>query len=145
MQETLAQAPLFDPPVSTFSNLYRKWGESSYGLLITGQVQVDIRFLSVPGDVVTHAGSLEGTHFEAWKEWARVSKASGTPCIVQLAHPGRMSAAGAGIRPKEMRTLCPSEVPVVLGDSWADKMVRGTISTSLCSKDCQLITEIGLG
>jgi 2,4-dienoyl-CoA reductase-like NADH-dependent reductase (Old Yellow Enzyme family) len=125
MQETLAQAPLFDPPVATFSNLYRKWATSQYGLIITGQVQVDIRFLSVAGDVVTHAQSLEGKHFEAWKEWAKISRQDGTPCIVQLAHPGRMSAKGAGIRPDDMRTLCPSEVPVKLGESYLDKLVSG--------------------
>ena len=33
-----------------------------------------------------------------------------------------MSPAGAGIRPKEMRALCPSEVPVQLGDTWLDKL-----------------------
>jgi len=123
MQETLASPPLFDPPVSTFKNLYTKWGTSKYGLLITGQVQIDIRFLSVPGDVVVHAQSGEGEHFEAWKEWARISRQDGTPCIVQLAHPGRMSRKGAGIRPDDMQTLCPSEVPVAIGDSWADKLV----------------------
>lgn len=124
MQETLAEAPLFDPPVSTFKNLYTKWGTADYGLLITGQVQIDIRFLSVPGDVVVHAQSGEGEHFEKWKEWARISKQKGTKCIVQLAHPGRMSRKGAGIRPADMQTLCPSEVPVAIGESWADKLVR---------------------
>ncbi|KAK5118581.1 hypothetical protein LTR85_008046 [Meristemomyces frigidus] len=122
MQETLAQAPTFDPPVETFSNLYTKWGRANYGLIITGQVQVDIRFLSVPGDVVTHEHSLESPYIDAWKRWASISKAGGSPCIVQLAHPGRMSAAGAGVRPADMPTMCPSSVPVVLGDTWLDKL-----------------------
>ena len=43
---------------------------------------------------------------------------------MQLAHPGRMSPAGAGERPPDMMPLCPSSVPVKLGDSWLDKMVR---------------------
>lgn len=36
---------------------------------------------------------------------------------------GRMSPAGAGIRPADMAPLCPSSVPVKLGDTWLDKMV----------------------
>lgn len=43
MQETLAEAPFFDPPLEKFRNLYGQWANSSYGLIITGQVQIDIR------------------------------------------------------------------------------------------------------
>ncbi|TKA50510.1 hypothetical protein B0A55_11920, partial [Friedmanniomyces simplex] len=84
--------------------------------------QIDRRFLSIAGDVCCHEGSLELETLDLWKEWARIAQKEGTPCIVQLAHPGRMSPAGAGIRPKEMRALCPSEVPVQLGDTWLDKL-----------------------
>lgn len=123
MQETLASAPFFDPPTKTFQNLYTEWATADYGLLITGQVQVDIRFLSINGDVVCHKGSHEEPHFGKWKEWAKISKQNGTKCIVQLAHPGRMSPAGAGTRPSDMQAMCPSSVPVKLGDTWLDKLV----------------------
>lgn len=123
MQETLAVAPFYDPPVSSFSKLYATWARSQYGLLITGQVQVDSRFLSVKGDVVVHDQSMEPEHLEKWKKWAQVSKHKGTPSIVQLAHPGRRSPAGAGNRPADMQTLCPSSVPVKIGDTWLDKLV----------------------
>jgi 2,4-dienoyl-CoA reductase-like NADH-dependent reductase (Old Yellow Enzyme family) len=43
MQETLAQPPYYDPPLNEFKNLYGQWAGSNYGLIITGQVQVDIR------------------------------------------------------------------------------------------------------
>jgi 2,4-dienoyl-CoA reductase-like NADH-dependent reductase (Old Yellow Enzyme family) len=43
MQETLAEAPFFDPPIEKFEKLYGQWANAGYGLLITGQVQVDIR------------------------------------------------------------------------------------------------------
>lgn len=122
MQETLAEAPNFDPPIDKFKNLYKNWGESQYGLLITGQVQVDVRFLSIAGDVCVHVQSTSPEGKKIWKEWAEIAQANGTPCIVQLAHPGRMSPAGAGNRPADMRALCPSEVPVKLGDGWLDKL-----------------------
>lgn len=121
MQETLAEPPNFDPPIEKFRNIYKKWAESQYGLLITGQVQVDIRFFSVAGDVCTHPGSESGDVLAKWTEWASIAQKHGTPCIVQLAHPGRMSPAGAGNRPSDMQALCPSSVPVQLGDSWLDK------------------------
>ena len=122
MQETQAKPSWFDPPVETFKNLYKVWGESQYGLLLTGQVQVDRRYFSIAGDTCCHEKSLEPEVMEKWKQWAKIAQKDGTPCIVQLAHPGRMSPAGAGIRPAGMRALCPSEVPVELGDTWLDKL-----------------------
>ena len=40
MQETLAVAPFYDPPMEEFSRLYSRWASSEWGLIITGQVQV---------------------------------------------------------------------------------------------------------
>lgn len=122
MQETLASPPDFHPPVDKFNHIYKTWAESEYGLLITGQVQVDIRFLSIAGDVCVHKDSLEPEAMQKWKQWAQIAQANGTPCIVQIAHPGRMSPAGAGNRPADMPALCPSSVPVKLGDTWLDKL-----------------------
>ncbi|MCJ1231147.1 hypothetical protein MMC12_007823 [Toensbergia leucococca] len=122
MQETLAVAPFFDPPVDKFENLYTQWANADYGLIITGQVQIDIRFLSIKGDVVCHDKALEEPYFSKWRKWAAIAQAGGTPCIVQLAHPGRMSPAGAGNRPADMAAICPSSVPVKLGEGWLNKM-----------------------
>ncbi|TID21854.1 nadh:flavin oxidoreductase nadh oxidase [Venturia nashicola] len=127
MQETLAEAPVFDPPIPQFRNLYSQWARGRYGLIITGQVQVDSRYLSIAGDVCTHEHSLSEPHLSAWKEWAELSQLHGTPAIVQLAHPGRMSPVGAGNRPKDMPTLCPSSVSVTMGTSWLDKAAVNTL------------------
>ena len=93
MQETLAEGPYYDPPIDTFANLYKEWAGADYGLIITGQVQIDIRFLSIKGDVVSHPSSLEEPHFSKWREWAKIAKSKKTPCIVQLAHPGKSPAS----------------------------------------------------
>lgn len=66
---------------------------------------------------------MDSPHFDLWKQWASIAQAHGTPAIVQLAHPGRMSPAGAGNRPADMAPLCPSVVPVHLSDSWLEKAV----------------------
>lgn len=123
MQETLAVGPFYDPPIEKFENLYTQWANARYGLIITGQVQIDIRYLSIKGDVVCHEHSLAQPHFNGWMRWAAIAQAKGTPCIVQLAHPGRMSPVGAGNRRADARPICPSSVPVQLGDTWLDKIV----------------------
>jgi 2,4-dienoyl-CoA reductase-like NADH-dependent reductase (Old Yellow Enzyme family) len=138
MQETQAQEPWFNPP-ETFHNLYKTWAESQYGLLITGQVQIDRRFFSIAGDVCTHERSLDPEVLDKWKRWAKTAQKNGTPCIVQLAHPGRMSPAGAGGRPPDMSPPCPSEVPVELGDTWLDRLA---ISKVLGSPKAMTIEEI---
>ncbi|KAH9223942.1 hypothetical protein DL95DRAFT_484754 [Leptodontidium sp. 2 PMI_412] len=139
MQENLAEAPFFDPPLEKFRNLYGQWANSSYGLIITGQVQIDIRFLSIAGDVVCHRDSLSSPHFEKWKQWAKVAQSGHTPCIVQLAHPGRMSPTGAGNRPADMPAICPSSVPVKLSDKWLEKLA---IQSLLGTPKAMTIPEI---
>ncbi|KAK4949657.1 hypothetical protein LTR10_011498 [Elasticomyces elasticus] len=124
MQETCAELPYYDPPIEKFRNLYGDWADSRYGMLITGQVQVDRRFLSLPGDVCCHEDSLSAPVLAQWKEWAQVAQQGGTPCVVQIGHPGRMSPAGTGIRPADMSPLAPSSVPVKMGDTWFDKLVQ---------------------
>lgn len=127
MQETLAEAPFFDPPIFKSRNLYSRWARGKYGLIITGQVQVDLRFLSIAGDVYTHENSLSETHFSAWKGWAELSQSYGTLAIVQLAHLGRMSPPGTGDRPKTMQTLCPFSVSMTTGTGWLDKAAVNTL------------------
>jgi 2,4-dienoyl-CoA reductase-like NADH-dependent reductase (Old Yellow Enzyme family) len=56
MQETLAEAPFYDPPVEKFRNLYGQWAKANYGLIITGQVQIDTRCMypsSLPAGLIS--------------------------------------------------------------------------------------------
>ena len=56
MQETLAEAPFYDPPVEKFQNLYGQWAKANYGLIITGQVQIDPRCMypsSLPAGLIS--------------------------------------------------------------------------------------------
>ncbi|KAL6243105.1 hypothetical protein RBB50_010205 [Rhinocladiella similis] len=123
MQETCAEPPRYDPPIEKFSSLYSFWATARYGMLLTGQVQVDMRFFSIPGDVCCHEGSLTEPVLSRWKEWAKIAQQGGTPCLVQLSHPGRMSPTGGGVRPSDMQPPCPSAVPVKMGDGWLDKFM----------------------
>lgn len=127
MQETCASPPNFDPPIDKWRYIYNTWSGAKFGLLLTGQVQVDLRYFSIPGDVCVHEGSFAPEVMAKWKEWATIAQSQGTPCVVQIAHPGRMSPAGAGNRPVDMPAVCPSAVPMRMGDTWLDKLALDKI------------------
>lgn len=123
MQETLARkSENFDPPAS-FDNVYGLWARAGFGLLITGQVQIDSRHLSTEADVCVRPESLQPQILAKWENWARVAQSCGTPCIVQLAHPGRMAALHYGTRQKGQPAMAPSEVKINLGDDFLSKTV----------------------
>lgn len=124
MQETLAlKSENFDPPAS-FDTLYGLWAHAKFGLLITGQVQIDSAHLSTEADVCVRPESLTDPEvLRKWKNWASVAQAGGTPCIVQLAHPGRMAATHYGTRKKGDPALAPSSVKLNLGSDFLTKTV----------------------
>lgn len=116
-------------------------GEGELWIIITRQVQIDIRCMastqsllrdSIPGQRLLSPLNCRrcclplrrtpSPPFEKWRQWAQIAQSSGTPCIVQLPHPGRMYPTGAGNRQADMPALCPSSVPVSLGDKWFDKL-----------------------
>ncbi|KAK3706961.1 hypothetical protein LTR37_012460 [Vermiconidia calcicola] len=53
-----------------------------------------------------------------------------------------MSPAGAGIRPPDMRPLCPSEVAVELGDTWLDKLALSKVLGTPKAMSHQEIDEV---
>lgn len=73
MQETCASPPTYDPPVAKWRQIYDTWSGAKFGMLLTGQVQVDLRFLPIPGDVCVHPGSF---HEACYVEVERVGQHS---------------------------------------------------------------------
>jgi len=70
--------------------LYNRWARGGIGLLITGNVQVDRRYLERPGNVVID-GDQDETQREGLMAWAAASKHSGTRVFMQLNHAGRQA------------------------------------------------------
>lgn len=103
-------------PTPTLNGAYEKWSEGGWGLVMTGNVQVDERWLGQPGDLVLLED--EATMREAWRPWVRACRtaAQGSPTVVQINHPGRQSPAGAGRRGFFAKALAPSAVPLKLGE-----------------------------
>lgn len=70
--------------------LYRTWAQGGAGLLITGNIQVDRRYLERPGNVaVEEATAEEGAAGLA--AYAAAATANGTQAWVQLSHAGRQT------------------------------------------------------
>jgi 2,4-dienoyl-CoA reductase-like NADH-dependent reductase (Old Yellow Enzyme family) len=94
---------------------YGAWAQGGWGLVLSGHVQVDPRYLASPGDAAYDPSIPREQTLAAWRRWAEVSSANGTKAIVQINHPGRQSPPGAGDRSIFSKTLAPSPVPLDFG------------------------------
>ena len=65
--------------------LYGRWSDGGAGMLLTGNVMVDRRFLERPGNVVLEDHSGEG----ALRAWAAAGTRNGNHLWMQISHPGR--------------------------------------------------------
>jgi len=83
MTEGLADAD--DRATQRHRTLYGRWSDGGAGLLITGNVMVDRRYLERPGNVVFDGnGGLEGL-----RGWAEAGTRGGGHLWMQIGHPGR--------------------------------------------------------
>ncbi len=87
MTENLAN-PVDGDPNERLFRLYQRWSNGGAGLLITGNVMIDRRFLEQAGNVVLDAKSK----FTAFQEYARRAKSGGAAVFMQVNHPGRQSS-----------------------------------------------------
>ena len=85
--------------------LYQRWAQGGVGLSITGNVQVDRRFLERPGNIV-----VDGPEGQAQlSALAQAGRVAGNHFWMQINHPGRQTPAHVHPRP-----LAPSPVPLNL-------------------------------
>jgi 2,4-dienoyl-CoA reductase-like NADH-dependent reductase (Old Yellow Enzyme family) len=85
--------------------LYRKWAEGGAAVVVTGNVQVDRRYLERPGNVVIDGnGGLDEL-----RAYARAGTANGTQLWMQISHPGRQTPRRVCDHP-----VAPSAVPLAL-------------------------------
>ncbi|KAJ4171580.1 hypothetical protein NW754_013350 [Fusarium falciforme] len=113
MAENLADGDLL--PTDQVYTAYKTWANGGWGLLITGNVQVDPRHLGQAGDIANNDTIDRSRILDSWKKWASASRSGGTPTVVQISHPGRQSPAGAGTRGFFDKALAPSAIPLRLG------------------------------
>ncbi|MFW6773055.1 NADH:flavin oxidoreductase/NADH oxidase family protein [Nocardioides sp. CPCC 205120] len=89
-------------PTSRLGRLYDAWAGGGWGLVVTGNVMVDLRQRGEPGNVVVE----DERHLDALSRWADGFAGSGTPLWMQVNHPGRQANALVG----RSRPVAPSAV-----------------------------------
>lgn len=95
-------------PGEALVRLYRLWGASGAGALITGNVMIDRDHLERPGNVVV-AGEPDRAMRERLARWAAAGQERGAAMIMQVSHAGRQTPRRVNPRPK-----APSSVAVAL-------------------------------
>jgi len=87
------------------NQLYKTWSEGGSGMLLTGNVMVDRRFLERPGNVVIDEKTLSDGGLDRLKAWAAAGTVNGNQMWMQISHPGRQVQRIVSNRP-----FAPSEV-----------------------------------
>lgn len=88
--------------------LYRRWAEGGAGMLLTGNVQVDRRYLERAGNIVVD-GPQEPEQLAALEAMAEAGTAGDTQLVMQISHAGRQTPALIASEP-----VGPSDVGVAL-------------------------------
>lgn len=77
-------------PTPELINVYRRWGEGGFGVILSGNVMIEYDHLEAPGNMIIPIDeSPEGKRFEAYKQLATAAKKEGSLFVAQLSHPGR--------------------------------------------------------
>lgn len=79
-------------PTPELINAYRRWGEGEYGVILSGNVMIDLEHLEAAGNAIIPIGApFEGERFDAFKTLTAAAKKQGSLFVAQLSHPGRQS------------------------------------------------------
>ncbi|WWC86077.1 uncharacterized protein L201_000948 [Kwoniella dendrophila CBS 6074] len=80
------------PPRKGHINLYKRWAEGGWGIVISGNVQVDPRHLASPHDLTLPDGA---STLKAYNELASAVHDSPSPplLLMQISHPGLQSSS----------------------------------------------------
>ena len=85
-------------------NLYEKWAEGDVGTVLTGNVQVDKRYLESAGNVAIEKSNYKD-QIELLRKWAEVGTKNNTNLWMQISHAGRQTPGDLNMKP-----VAPSDV-----------------------------------
>jgi 2,4-dienoyl-CoA reductase-like NADH-dependent reductase (Old Yellow Enzyme family) len=85
-------------------NLYEKWAEGSVGTVLTGNVQVDKRYLESAGNVAIEKSNYKD-QVELLKKWTEVGTKNNTNLWMQISHAGRQTPGDLNMKP-----VAPSDI-----------------------------------
>ncbi|KAH8724729.1 hypothetical protein GQ44DRAFT_708182 [Phaeosphaeriaceae sp. PMI808] len=77
-------------PSKNLVNVYRRWGEGKYGVILTGNIMIEYDHLEAAGNpIIPRDSPFGGERFEVFKEIATQAKKHGSLIVGQVSHPGR--------------------------------------------------------
>ncbi|OAL55223.1 FMN-linked oxidoreductase [Pyrenochaeta sp. DS3sAY3a] len=80
-------------PSKNLINVYRRWGEGEFGVILTGNIMIEYDHLEAAGNpIIPRKSAFNGQRFDAFKELATQSKKHGSLIVGQVSHPGRQVA-----------------------------------------------------
>ena len=88
--------------------LYQRWAKGGAGMLLTGNVQVDRRYLERPGNVVID-GRQSLDQMKRLERWAQSVEGTDAALWMQISHAGRQSPKIVAQEP-----VAPSAVPIAM-------------------------------
>jgi 2,4-dienoyl-CoA reductase-like NADH-dependent reductase (Old Yellow Enzyme family) len=95
---TEALADDYGRPTPALFRLYEAWSNGGAGLLITGNVQVDRRYVERPGNVCID-GDQDEEQLRLLRGYAVSAKVGGSKVFVQLSHAGRQANGMINLSP----------------------------------------------
>ncbi|KAM0207795.1 hypothetical protein ACHAQD_011880 [Fusarium lateritium] len=114
MAESLGTYDASDPksigiPTQRYMNLYQRWGENGWGVIVTGQIDVDSNLYHLGNVVISkeHQAVPNDTRFEAFKQVAAAATAQGSLLIGKIVHVGRQADARVS-----QETIAASAIPL---------------------------------
>ncbi len=112
MTEGLADSE--NRPTERLATLYRRWGAGGAGLLLSGNIMVDRRYLERPGNVAFD-GPQSDDQIARIRVWTGAARESGADIWAQLSHAGRQTPKYVSREP-----VAPSSVAIDLpGEQFA--------------------------
>lgn len=92
--------------------LYQRWAAGGYGMLITGNVIIDVSHSGTPGDLrLPSSPPISSVDLDSWHRLADAMSQNDTVAIMQLVHCGRQSVRCAGRWPW-VAPIAPSPIRV---------------------------------
>jgi len=128
MTEGLAEAA--NRATERHVTLYRRWAEGGAGLLLTGNVQVDRRYLERAGNIVID-GPQDRARLAALEAMAEAGTVDGTQLWMQICHAGRQTpklVASEPVGPSDIQLALPGgrfgKPRALTGDEIRDVIAR---------------------
>ncbi|KAF1751321.1 hypothetical protein GCK72_017875 [Caenorhabditis remanei] len=78
-------------PTDTILNIYDKWGNGKFGMILTSNVLVDPTNLEAAGNAIVFKEGDSHERRALFSHWAKIMKQDGALAVMQLSHAGRQT------------------------------------------------------